>query len=128
MTSIGFVLIILSAICHASWNYTTKKIQSNTAFIWLFSCTSSVIYLPFALASLFIYETNFHVSSFIFIMVSAALHSIYFILLSKGYGFGNLSVIYPFARGTGPLFSTVIANNVTNVRSSKHSNIPFKLY
>lgn len=109
MPSIGFILIIFSAICHATWNYTTKKIKSNTTFIWLFSTISSVIYLPFALTSLFVYEINFQFFFILFIMGSAVLHSAYFILLNKGYRCGNLSVIYPLARGTGPLFSTVIA-------------------
>lgn len=109
MTIIGLALIIFSAICHATWNYTTKKIKSNATFIWLFSVISSIIYLPFALASLFVYEINFQFFSILFIMGSAILHSAYFVLLNKGYRSGNLSVIYPLARGTGPLFSTVIA-------------------
>lgn len=109
MTSIGFILIIFSAICHATWNYTTKKIKSNTTFIWLFSAISSVIYLPFVLTLLFVYKINFQFFFIFFITGSAALHSVYFILLNKGYRSGNLSVIYPLARGTGPLFSTVIA-------------------
>lgn len=109
MTSIGFTLIILSTICHATWNYATKKINSGTTFIWLFSCISSIIYLPFVLVTLFIHKINFQFSFVFFIMLSAALHSIYFILLNKGYHFGNLSIIYPLARGTGPLFSSFIA-------------------
>jgi uncharacterized membrane protein len=37
------------------------------------------------------------------------LHSLYFILLDKGYRIGDLSVIYPLARGTGPMLSTIAA-------------------
>lgn len=109
MTVIGFILIIFSAICHATWNYTTKKIKSDSTFIWLFSVISSIIYLPLVLASLFIFEINFQLNFIPFIIGSTVLHSIYFILLNKGYRVGNLSVIYPLARGTGPLFSTIIA-------------------
>lgn len=109
MTFTGFILIIFSAICHATWNYTTKKVKSDSTFIWLFSVISSIIYFPFALASLFIYEIDFKPYFILFIFGSAALHSVYFILLNKGYSVGNLSIIYPLARGTGPLFSTMIA-------------------
>lgn len=109
MTIIGFVLIIFSAICHATWNYNTKKVKSDSTFIWLFSVISSIIYLPFALASLFIYDVDFNFYSVLFIVGSSVLHSVYFILLNKGYSVGNLSIIYPLARGTGPLFSTIIA-------------------
>lgn len=109
MTFTGFILIIFSAICHATWNYNTKKVKSDSTFIWLFSIISSIIYFPFALASLFIYEIDFKPYFIIFIFGSAVLHSVYFILLNKGYSVGNLSIIYPLARGTGPLFSTMIA-------------------
>lgn len=109
MTLTGIILIVFSAVCHATWNYTTKKVKSDSTFIWLFSIFSSIIYFPFALASLFIYKIEFKPYFILFILGSAILHSIYFILLNKGYRVGNLSIIYPLARGTGPLFSTIIA-------------------
>ena len=40
---------------------------------------------------------------------SAVLHSVYFILLNQGYRVGDLSLVYPLARGTGPLISTIAA-------------------
>ncbi|HWQ60669.1 MAG TPA: DMT family transporter, partial [Negativicutes bacterium] len=40
---------------------------------------------------------------------TAALHAVYFVLLDKGYQFGDLSVIYPLARGTGPMLAMVAA-------------------
>ncbi len=40
---------------------------------------------------------------------SAILHSLYYILLDKGYRIGDLSLIYPLARGTGPMISTIAA-------------------
>jgi drug/metabolite transporter (DMT)-like permease len=40
---------------------------------------------------------------------SAALHTAYFVLLNQGYRTGDLSLVYPLARGTGPLLSTVAA-------------------
>lgn len=109
MTALGFILILFSAVCHATWNYASKKVKSDSAFIWLFSIISSIIYFPIVVASLFFYETNFQPHFIVFIVGSAIIHSIYFILLNKGYRHGNLSVIYPLARGTGPLFSTIIA-------------------
>jgi len=37
---------------------------------------------------------------------SAALHTAYFVLLNEGYRAGDLSLVYPLARGTGPLLSS----------------------
>ena len=41
--------------------------------------------------------------------VSGALHALYFVLLQRAYATGDLSVVYPLARGTGPLLSTTAA-------------------
>ena len=40
---------------------------------------------------------------------SGVLHSIYFVLLQRGYAAGDLSLVYPLARGTGPLLSGAAA-------------------
>ena len=37
------------------------------------------------------------------------LHLVYFIVLQKGYRNADLSVVYPLARGSGPLFSSIAA-------------------
>jgi drug/metabolite transporter (DMT)-like permease len=42
-------------------------------------------------------------------VVSGVLQTAYFLLLQRGYAAGDLSVVYPLARGTGPLLSVVFA-------------------
>ncbi len=42
-------------------------------------------------------------------MVSGVLHTGYFVLLQRGYREGDLSLVYPLARGTGPTLSTLAA-------------------
>jgi len=44
-----------------------------------------------------------------FMVGSGALHALYFVLLQRGYREGDLSLVYPLARGTGPLLSTTAA-------------------
>ncbi len=44
-----------------------------------------------------------------FIIASCILHLGYFLLLQKGYRTGDLSVVYPIARATGPMLSTIFA-------------------
>ena len=45
----------------------------------------------------------------LFLGGSALIHTVYFLLLSRGYREGDLSVVYPIARGTGPLLAGAIA-------------------
>jgi drug/metabolite transporter (DMT)-like permease len=42
-------------------------------------------------------------------VVTAVLHIAYGIVLQRGYDVGDLSVVYPVARGTGPLLSVLLA-------------------
>jgi drug/metabolite transporter (DMT)-like permease len=43
------------------------------------------------------------------ILVSGAIHAGYFLALQRGYRAGDVGVVYPLARGTGPLLSVVFA-------------------
>jgi multidrug transporter EmrE-like cation transporter len=45
----------------------------------------------------------------VFIFVSALLHLLYFFVLQRGYSKGDLSLVYPLARGTGPMLSSCAA-------------------
>lgn len=109
MTSFALLLVIIAAFCHATWNLMAKKVCGGTAFIWLFASLSSILYFPLALWVLLVEQPSIGIYQLVLILSSAVLHSVYFILLDKGYRFGDLSVIYPLARGTGPLLSVLTA-------------------
>jgi uncharacterized membrane protein len=51
----------------------------------------------------------FTTQTMLFLLGSAAIHTVYFLLLARGYRDGELSVVYPIARGTGPLLAGAIA-------------------
>lgn len=109
MTSLALSLVIIAAFCHSFWNLLAKRACGGTAFIWLFASLSTVLYFPLALWILLAEKPYFSSYQILLILGSAVLHSLYFILLDKGYRFGDLSVIYPLARGTGPLLSILTA-------------------
>lgn len=109
MTSLAIILVITAAIFHATWNYMSKKACGGVPFIWLFSVLSSVLYFPLAVWTFLTSNIAYSWTQLGFIATSAVLHTAYFHLLNKGYQFGDLSVIYPLARGSGPLLSTLVA-------------------
>jgi drug/metabolite transporter (DMT)-like permease len=107
MTLLALALVLSSAVVHASWNYLSKRVQGGAGFIWLMSCVTFVLYAPLALIVLM---TNpFQISYLGWMMGSAILHIFYFILLNRGYRTGDMSLVYPLARGTGPMLSTLAA-------------------
>ncbi len=109
MTFSGLSLVLAAAVCHAVWNFFIKKINSGPELIWLFSALSFLLYLPLVLYVV----TNQHVDidaiDFSFILGSSLLHLGYFLLLQRGYRYGDLSLVYPTARATGPVLSTLFA-------------------
>ncbi len=43
------------------------------------------------------------------VLASAAIHTAYFVLLDRGYRHGDLSVVYPLSRATGPVLTIALA-------------------
>ena len=76
--------------------------------IWLFGLTSGVLMTPFALVVL-LDGAGPGWAGLGFMAVSGLLHSGYFVLLQRGYATGDLSFVYPLARGFGPLLATIAA-------------------
>lgn len=118
MNSLALVLVLLSALCHASWNYLLKRISGGPAFLWLVALLSSLIYAPIALGAYLYYQPQISWLGFAFIGGSSLIHTAYFLLLAKGYQHGDLSLVYPLARGTGPLITIVAAVLILHERPS----------
>ncbi|HEX2184239.1 MAG TPA: DMT family transporter [Chloroflexota bacterium] len=109
MAPFALVLVLLSAVAHATWNLLAKRAGRGATFTWLFDALSVALYAPLTLAALLIERPTLGVTGLVFITGSAVLHLGYFVLLQRGYQVGDLSVVYPLARGLGPLLSTVAA-------------------
>jgi drug/metabolite transporter (DMT)-like permease len=102
VTPFALSLILAAAVCHAAWNLLYKQASGGPGFVWLHSSVSAVLYGPFALGLIFWQSERLGASALVAILGSALLHGAYFTLLRKGYRLGDLSLIYPLSRGTGP--------------------------
>lgn len=118
MTGFGFLLVLSAAFCHATWNYFIKKINGGPELIWLFSVIALALYAPLAIWIAVSQDFAFDPWSLFLIGGSVALHLGYFLLLQLGYGKGDLSLVYPVARATGPLLSTSFAVALLGERPS----------
>jgi drug/metabolite transporter (DMT)-like permease len=102
-------LILTAAVLHAFWNLLSKKAKGKAPFIWLMYIASTALYLPVLLYKVKQGDIIFSQPMLWLSLSSAVLHIAYFLILQKGYRSGDLSVVYPLARGTGPLFSSIAA-------------------
>jgi drug/metabolite transporter (DMT)-like permease len=108
MTLFALVLILISAVVHATWNLFAKRAGGDAAFVWLFTALASALYAPVAIA-LLLQQPSFNLITLLLMIGSGALHVVYYLLLQQGYRVGDLSLVYPLARGTGPMLSTAAA-------------------
>ena len=102
MTILALSLVLTAAFCHATWNLLVKRINGGPELVWLFSVFSVLIYLPIVAGVYFIERPPMGWREIGFYVGSAALHMAYFLLLQQGYRRGDLSLVYPVARATGP--------------------------
>jgi drug/metabolite transporter (DMT)-like permease len=103
---LALVLILAAAVCHATWNLLYKQASGGPEFVWMHTSVSAVLFGPLALAVVLLQRQQLAPRTALAILVSTLIHAVYFSLLRKGYGVGDLSLIYPLARGTGPALAT----------------------
>ena len=107
MNLLALALVLLSAFLHASWNLLAKRVASGAAFVWLLTALSAVVFAPFALYLIWRDPPQLGFAEIGFICFSAVLHVGYMLSLQRGYRSGDLSLVYPLARGTGPALAVV---------------------
>ena len=109
MSLLALTLVLTSAVLHATWNLLAKRSNGGAVFTWLFAALTSIIYAPVAATFYLITRPTLTLAHLGITAVSAAIHVAYFLSLQRGYRAGDLSLVYPLARGTGPLLATVAA-------------------
>ena len=110
MSLLALALVLTAAFCHATWNLFLKKSQGGgIAFFWICGGIETLIYAPLALWLIF--STGYRPDWIALGMMlgSALIHVAYFVFLDRGYRTGDLSVVYPLARASGPLLTIVAA-------------------
>jgi drug/metabolite transporter (DMT)-like permease len=118
MTATALGLVLSAAVLHALWNLLAKRAGGGAAFVWLYGTTSALLLSPLTVALFFVQHPQLSLVGLAFTFASAILHAGYFLVLQAGYREGELSVVYPVARGTGPVLSTIAAIAVLGERPS----------
>lgn len=112
-------LVLASAVIHATWNLWAKQVghaARPVVFVWMLTTISSLLYAPVAIWMLTHGAWRPTTEVYLWVLGSGAIHIVYFFLLMRGYRVGDLSFVYPVARGTGPLLAAVAAIAVLGER------------
>ena len=102
-------LILLAAIFHATWNALLKASENPLSLATRAVSWGTVVSLPpVAVAWVVAGRPGLPLAGWLLALASAFLELLYFITLSTAYRRGELSVVYPIARGTAPLLAVLV--------------------
>jgi drug/metabolite transporter (DMT)-like permease len=105
----ALALVLLAAVLHATWNIAAKHAGGDQRFTLLTSLLTSTVWLPAGLWFGWDVVPRWGWAEWGVVTASAVVHLLYFNSLLKGYRVGDLTVVYPLARGSGPLVTAAAA-------------------
>jgi drug/metabolite transporter (DMT)-like permease len=106
MSPTALLLVLLAALCHSTWNLIVKsdarrlEIQSGALVVGTLLCAPVLLFHPpWSLPPL----------AWAAVAVSALFESAYVLEMTSAYGAGDMSLVYPVARGTGTVLVAPLA-------------------
>jgi len=102
----ALLLVLGAAVCHSAWNLLVKtdarrlEIQSGALVVGVVLCSPALLIHPL---------TEVSRSAWAAILLSGVFETAYVFALTAAYGAGDLSLVYPVARGTPPLLVVPLA-------------------
>ena len=99
-----FLLIILSALCHAIWSAIIKSSKNPLSLMGITSVLEVTIFLPLTFTVPFPTLEVWY-----FLIATVIIHVFYRLNVIYSYRYGDLSYIYPISRGSSCLFVAIIS-------------------
>ena len=134
MPATALALVLAAALLHAGWNLWMKRAGTagGLTFVWGTTVVAALCFAPLAwlvgafgaapdtagvaspaiaagAAPAIARLADWPAATWFAVAVSVLVHTAYFRVLQRGYEAGDLSVVYPVARGTGPLLASIAA-------------------
>lgn len=109
MPATSLALVILAGLIHATWNIAAKKAGGDARFATFTGALGLLIWAPLGIWMGRDVLPGWGGVEWGFVVASAILHILYYIVLLRGYREADLTVVYPLARGSGPLLSSLVA-------------------
>lgn len=109
MPASALALVILAGLIHAIWNIAAKKAGGDVRFAAFTGLLTALIWAPVGVWLGWDVLPGWGATEWAFIAASGILHTLYFVVLLRGYRKADLTVVYPLARGSGPLLSSLVA-------------------
>ena len=105
----ALALVLCAALMHAVWNIAAKKAAGGDAFVLMGALMVGVLWAPLALTLGWRELLQWRWREWGFVLATTLVHLAYYRSLLRGYREADLTVVYPVARGIGPLITVVAA-------------------
>lgn len=109
MPASALALVVFAGLIHAIWNIVAKQAGGDARFAFFTAFVVMVFWAPVGIWLGWHQVPVWGKSEWILIAASGVLHVVYYVVLLRGYRKGDLTVVYPLARGSGPLLSSLTA-------------------
>ena len=117
MPPLAIALVLVAAVLHAGWNVLLKTSGDPLRTAVRLQATGTAILFPLAAIAWFATgRPSVPGEAIGLVVLSGMLEAIYFVCLSAAYARGDLSLVYPIARGSAPLIAVVIGVGVLGER------------
>jgi drug/metabolite transporter (DMT)-like permease len=97
-------LLLVAAFLHTAWNLLIKRAREKQIFTWWALITGLLCFSP-----LLIGVRSFPPTIWPYVLSSACVEALYYLVLLGAYQFGDFSLVYPIARGAAPALLTLWA-------------------
>ena len=107
MSATALGLVLFAALLHALWNVVAKRTGGDARFALISALFLVVVWAPLGIWAAWDALPRWGRVEWAVLLASAVVHVFYFTTLLRGYRLSDLTVVYPVARGTGPLLSSL---------------------
>lgn len=117
MDPLVFALVAGAAVLHVAWNVLLKTAGDPLRAAAVGMATAAAVICPVAAALWFAAgQPQISTETLVLSVVSGLLEALYFAFLASAYRRGDLSLVYPLARGSAPLLAVLIGVVLLNER------------
>lgn len=107
MTLLALGMVIAAALLHALWNLAAKRAGGGLPFVLTNNLVIAPLYVPVVAVYLLAWRPDVPWEAWWAVVVSSLIKLGYAVVLQHAYGKGDFSLVYPLARGTGPLLAVM---------------------
>ena len=105
----SLALVVLAGLIHAVWNIAAKKAGGDARFATFTGLLMALMWAPLGIWLGWDVVPTWGSMEWGLVVASGILHVLYYVALLRGYRKADLTVVYPLARGSGPLLSSLMA-------------------